>query len=192
MRVRIGTQSEGTVDNGRLRAICECGWKGPWHLGLGESIGEADGDLAEHAAGHEDGAFREPFYVFSACGVAYHPSCGHHHALADDCPLSPDSPLGTLRSILQADHGDATGALRALQNAVHLSSLVHGLGTAAVIGAREAGASWDQVEAACAPLELDAGTRWVGTIRELEAVGVVGPTIRCGEPGAGIDCVLGD
>ena len=174
MQYRIGTLSEGLVGAGRVRGICECRWRGPWHLGLSSAIAEAEGDVEEHAATHAGGVVRAPFFVMSARGIAYHRACGHHHSLADDCPAPAGSPAGLLRTLLGASTEEPGRAALRLTSAVSLAKLVHDEGASAVLGARMAGVSWDEVERICVNLDFDVAELWLEPVRHMEAVGLLG------------------
>lgn len=181
MGYRIGTLSEGFVHNGRLMAICECGWKGPWRPGLSDSVVEVDLDLEEHAATHEEGARREPFFVQSARGIAYHRACGNHHSLADDCPLPPNSPAGWLRAALCASSSSQEIGRHRLESIVALVNRLDEEAASAVVGLRSAGADWDEIEARCPRLDWEGPERWLEVARDLDAVGWLRP-LEVSEP----------
>jgi hypothetical protein len=168
MRYRIGTLSEGSELNGRLRAVCECGWSGPWRPGLSDSVVAVEGDVEDHAASHEGGAQRAPFYVRSALGVGYHFACRSHHSLADGCPLAPRSPEGMLRALFAPTTRDPERATALLKSAVAFCNMVQQSVVHAAFAARRSGVSWDVITELC-KLEFDLNGPWLRAARALAA-----------------------
>lgn len=172
MEYYVGSLSEGFEHDGRIRAICECGWTGPWHLGLSGSLEAVAGERDEHGAGHGR-VFCAGFYEDHVRGIGYHVACGHHHRLNDDCPVPSDSWLGLVRRVFQATVASPEIARDRLAAVVALVNLGAVEGPGAVLGARMAGVGWDEVEAVLSKVVGEAAGSWCDAARYGERIGAV-------------------
>ena len=176
-----GLYARGALDVS-VFAGCTCGWSSTAvHLrrsimpaGLRESL-EAERAGHEQASGHGEDRTVVPV------PVGLHVGCGFYHGLNDDCPVGTDSPRGLLLRVLEASASESSVALDRLAAAAELRAWLDEQELMAVIGARLARCSWEDVGGAMALGEPEVWRRFGPLIHRYEVAGLL-PGEEIGPP----------
>jgi hypothetical protein len=160
----------------QVQAWCQCGWASAWRswtngttaTNVADAV-RADLDDHQAASGHTP--------VPSGCPgpAGYHQRCGWFHTFDDACPAPPDSTAGRIQRVAQATINNPARALDRLAAINELRAWLDDQEAQAVIGARMARCTWQDIAGAFGITRHAARDRWEPQIKRYEAVGLLDP-----------------
>lgn len=167
----------------QLFAFCRCGWRGPAHWCDGEVFEDAvRSELEAERAAHER-ATGHPEDLEVGANGRHDFGCRFYHDLLDHCPKPASSPSGRLYRVLRAATTDVSQALGALRAIDELRRWLDEREPEAVMSARLAGATWEQIGETVGTTRQGAWNRWGRLTAAYEDAGLL-PRSEDGDVGA--------
>lgn len=163
----------GTPPDLVVSAFCTCGWSGPPRSCDGEVLeDDVRAELEAEREAHEAETGHGRDLEVGANG-RHDFGCGFYHGLLDHCPKPASSPAGRVYRVLRAATTDVDDALGALRSIDELRRWLDEQEPHAVVSARLAGATWEQVGETVGTTRQGAWNRWGRVVSAYEKTGIL-------------------